>query len=117
LAFTITVVGMGRFSRLDSFFNNVSLCSTFYEKEMKMCKCIVNIEKLELKSTSTANGKKVTSFEFTEDAVGQFFNFKTGKDIGPRTKSTVRYTLEGQKKIIKSYMRHTFCPFCGVRYK
>lgn len=81
-----------------------------------MCKCIITIEKEQLKSTSISTGKKVTSFEFTEDSVGNFFNFAKNKDIGPKTKSTVRYTLEGQKKIHRTFMNHNYCPFCGKKY-
>lgn len=81
-----------------------------------MCNCINDIEKKQLGSVSQATGKKVTSFEFTEDAVGNFFNMKSGKDVGPKTKSTVRYTLEGQKKTNRTFMRHNYCPFCGEKY-
>lgn len=81
-----------------------------------MCKCIENIEREQLNSTSRSTGKKVESFEFTEDAVGNFFNMKTCKDKGPKTKSTVRYTLEGGKKVYRSYMQHNYCPFCGKKY-
>lgn len=83
---------------------------------MKRCNCIVNIEKQQLSSVSRSTGKKVSSFEFTEDSVGNFFNMKTGKELGPKTKSTVRYTLEGRKKIYHSYMQHNYCPFCGKKY-
>lgn len=82
-----------------------------------MCKCIENIEREQLKSQSIRSKRKVTSFEFTEDAVGNFVNMKTGKHLGPKTKSTVRYTLDGLKKVHRSYMQHNFCPFCGKAYK
>lgn len=82
-----------------------------------MCKCIDTIEKEQLNSVSRSTGKKVATFEFTEDAVGNFFNMKTGKDKGAKTKSTVRYTLEGQKKVYRTYMQHNYCPFCGKEYK
>lgn len=81
-----------------------------------MCKCILRIEKEQLNSVSKSTGKKVSSFEFTEDAVGNFYNFTKGKDVGPKTKSTVRYTLEGQKKIYRTFMMHNYCPFCGKKY-
>lgn len=87
----------------------------FLDSEI-MCKCIETIEREQLKSKSIRTGKKVVMFEFTEDAVGNFMNFKTGKDRGAKTKSTVRYQLEGQKKINRSYMHHHFCPFCGKAY-
>jgi hypothetical protein len=81
-----------------------------------MCKCIVNIEKEQLKSVSKSTGKKVVEFEFTEDAVGNFYNIKTGKESGPKTKSTVRFKLEGLKKTFRTYMKHNYCPFCGKPY-
>ncbi len=81
-----------------------------------MCKCITNIEKQQLNSKSRTTGKQVDMFEFTEDAVGNFFNMKTGKDKGPKTKSTCRYRLEGEKKVNRTFMSHNFCPFCGKKY-
>lgn len=81
-----------------------------------MCKCISNIIKKQLKGKSRT-GKQVVMFEFTEAAAGEFFSFKTGRSKGYKTKSDVKYRLEGQKKINTTYMIHNFCPFCGVAYK
>lgn len=83
-----------------------------------MCKCIDNIIKSQLNNgKSKSNGKKVVVFEFTRDAAGEFFNFKTGKYKGYKTKSNCRYRLDGEKKIHSSFMQHNFCPFCGKAYK
>lgn len=81
-----------------------------------MCTCIDKIEKEQLSSVSRSTGKRVTSFEFTEDALGHFMNMKNHKDLGIKTKSTCRYTLEGQKKVYRSFMHHNYCPFCGKKY-
>ena len=83
---------------------------------MKQCKCISNIVKAQLKGKSRT-GKKVIMFEFTDDAIGDFMSFATGKSTGTKTKSTIRYQLEGEKKVKSTYMHHQFCPFCGSEYK
>lgn len=80
-----------------------------------MCDCIENISNQQLENQSKSTGKKVSSFEFTEDAIGLFLKIKTGKE-SLKTKSTIRYTLEGQRKVYRSYMHHNFCPFCGKKY-
>jgi hypothetical protein len=68
-----------------------------------------------LACVSKGTGKKVSSWEFSDDAVGNMFNMKTGKER-LKTKSTCSYTLDGEKKVRKSFIHHLFCPFCGKKY-
>lgn len=80
-----------------------------------MCNCIEDIQDKQLESKSISTGNNVKSFWFTDDSVGVFLNIRTGKE-GMKTKSTIKYTLEGQNKVHTSFMRHKFCPFCGKKY-
>lgn len=84
------------------------------KNKAKPCKCIDKIVNAQMKG-KTRTGKKITMFWFDESAIGTIYNFRTGK-YAVKTKSIVRYNVEGRQKTYKSYMIHNFCPFCGNEF-
>ncbi|WP_417366833.1 hypothetical protein [Flavobacterium beibuense] len=76
-----------------------------------MCNCISEIEKKIHDKYPTHNGKEVESVNahviwiFTDD----------GMDKGTSTEFVM--TLKGQKKKHPVEVNHTYCPFCGIKYK
>lgn len=79
-----------------------------------MCECVKDIEAKVLESlTTTARYKKpVQGVSLT----GVGFPIVGGKML-MRTCSDIAVTLDGQKKVEKMAMFHTFCPFCGTKYE
>jgi hypothetical protein len=72
-----------------------------------MCNCIKEIE--DKMVGRDHKGKKIKEAQLISAAI-MFGDFKT------RTVSEMELTLEGQKKIAKQNIIHSYCPFCGKEY-
>ena len=79
-----------------------------------MCNCVKEIEAKALENlTATARYKKPVQGVSLK---GVGFPIVGGKLL-TRTCSDLEVKLDGQKKVERMTMFHTFCPYCGTKYE
>jgi hypothetical protein len=76
------------------------------------CNCIFDIEKKVFETVSTNGRFKKPVLKVKLEGVGFFV---VGNTMVGRTVNMLSIELEGQKKLEKMTMAHSFCPFCGIK--
>lgn len=79
-----------------------------------MCECVKEIEAKVLENVRTTPRHKKPVQGVSLKGVG--FPIVEGK-ILMRTCNDIELTLEGQKKVERMSVFHTYCPFCGAKYE
>jgi hypothetical protein len=76
------------------------------------CSCIADIEKKVFAKVSTNGRFKKPVLSVQMEGVGLFV---VGNTMVACTVNMLAVRLDGQKKIEKMTMSHTYCPWCGVK--
>lgn len=79
-----------------------------------MCDCVKEIEAKAMESFATTPRYKKPVQGVSLKGVG--FPIVGGKML-MRTCSDIEVTLDGQKKVERMTMFHTYCPYCGTKYE
>ena len=78
------------------------------------CNCLTTIKNELLEAIQSESTYKKTVINASLKEVDMV---KTGSKMFSRTYTSIEIELDGQKKLEKSNLVHTYCPFCGVKQK